>query len=49
MLALEPGQSFAMDTEEEYIRARGTVHKLKPRKFSVRKVPFEGWRIWRLE
>lgn len=49
METLHPGDSFTLDDEAEYLLARGTVNKLKPKKFSIRKIPHIGWRIWRVE
>jgi hypothetical protein len=48
MEVLRVGDSFRLDTEQEYMLARGTASKLRPRKFSIRKIPHEGWRVWRL-
>lgn len=50
-LALEgllPGQSFLMETQNEYQRARTACQYLSDRRFSGRKVPGEGWRMWRI-
>lgn len=49
METLRPGDSFSLDSEQEFMLARGTVNKLKPKKFSIRKIPHEGWRVWRVE
>ena len=47
--ALLPEQSFVISNESEYIQVRARVGKLKPKKFSVRKLGRDGWRVWRVE
>jgi hypothetical protein len=44
---LEPGQSFLMQTADEYDRARSAASYLPDRQFVSRKVAGEGWRMWR--
>ena len=46
--ALEPGQSFLMQTAEEYGRARSAVAHIIDGQFVSRKIPGEGWRLWRV-
>jgi hypothetical protein len=48
METLHVGDSFRLDTEAEWLLARGTVNKLRPKRFSIRKIPREGWRVWRV-
>jgi hypothetical protein len=45
---LELGQSFLMDTPDEYERARSMCCNLGERKFIGRKVAGQGWRMWRI-
>lgn len=47
--ALEPEQSFVITNDTEYIQVRGRLSKLKPKKFRMRKLGRDGWRIWRVE
>lgn len=47
MESLKPGQSFLMLTVEEYDRARSASCYLGGR-FVTRKIPGEGWRLWRI-
>lgn len=47
--AMEVGHSFAIESEREYMRARARLARFKPRRFITRKLPHEGWRIWRIE
>jgi hypothetical protein len=49
MWTLQVGESFLVETQAEFIRARGLVTGLKPKRFSMHKFPHEGWRIWRTE
>ena len=49
MRSMDVGQSFLITEAFEYGRARGSWAMLKPKKFAIRKVPHEGWRVWRLE
>lgn len=48
MLALEIGQSFLIEEEKKAQLARTLNCRLAPRKFSVRKIGRQGWRVWRL-
>lgn len=47
--SMKTGQSFLIESLDEYNRARSLFCGLKPRRFVSRKVPHEGWRIWRVE
>lgn len=47
--ALEVGQSFLTDTQEEYRRARSLITHIGNKRFVTRKCGGEGWRIWRVE
>jgi hypothetical protein len=49
MRELEIGESFCVDTWEERQVIRSVQSKQHPKKFSVRKIPHEGWRVWRVE
>jgi hypothetical protein len=46
---LEPGQSVLMTEEREYKAAEQFKVRRPERKFAIRKVAREGWRIWRVE
>lgn len=46
--ALQPDQSFVISNEAEYITARGRMSRLAPKKFRMRKLGRDGWRIWRV-
>jgi hypothetical protein len=48
MRALEVGESFMVTDEADYIKARARWSDYLPRKFAMRKVPSEGWRVWRV-
>jgi hypothetical protein len=48
MLALEVGESFMITTRDEYAKVRGRWSNYDDRKFAMRKVPSEGWRVWRV-
>ena len=48
LLSLEVGQSFGIDEERDYTRVRAYLHRYKSRRFVTRKLPREGWRVWRV-
>ena len=47
--ALEPGQSVLTDDYADFRAADQFVMRQKPRKFAIRKIPRQGWRVWRVE
>lgn len=47
MLAMEVGDSVLLQTAPEYQRVLGRLTRFAPRVFVVRKLPREGWRVWR--
>jgi hypothetical protein len=49
MCTMEVGQSFLADSIQEHHTAQYWTRRLRPKKFSVVKVPYLGWRVWRIE
>lgn len=49
MRAMAVGESFLIAEAADYQKARGAWASLKPKKFAIRKVPHQGWRVWRAE
>lgn len=49
MRGLEVGQSFVVSTHEGYTAVRARWTDLRPKRFAMRKIGGEGWRLWRLE
>lgn len=49
MAALEVGESFLLDTEYEWLTVRGYLTRFRPKRFSIRKIDRQGWRVWRRE
>jgi uncharacterized protein (DUF2249 family) len=47
--ALEPGQSFVVKDAYDCERIRSRMAKMRPKHFSLRKIPNGGWRVWRTE
>jgi hypothetical protein len=48
MQTMEVGESFLVDDYMRWLFLRGKLTKMRPRRFSMRKVP-GGWRLWRTE
>jgi hypothetical protein len=42
------GGSFLVTTEKERAAVSGRLYRLLPRKYVVRKIAGEGWRVWRV-
>jgi uncharacterized protein (DUF2249 family) len=49
MRDLEVGQSFLITDPADYARVRARWSNHAPAKFAMRKVPHQGWRVWRIE
>ncbi len=49
LAALEVAQSVLVEDTREHKAAMNYIERAKPRRFTVRKVAHEGWRIWRIE
>jgi hypothetical protein len=49
MEALQPGQSFLIDQAVEYDRARAAATAIPDGSYVTRKIPGQGWRVWRVE
>lgn len=49
MERLDVGDAFMVDTYTKYTAVRGVRYELKPKKFSVTKVPGQGWQVLRIE
>lgn len=47
--ALEPGQSVLTPLYNEYKAADQFIQRQRPRKYAIRKVSGQGWRVWRIE
>jgi hypothetical protein len=47
MMAMQVGESFMVHDYLRWLFLRGKLTKMRPRKFSMRKVP-GGWRLWRV-
>jgi hypothetical protein len=45
--ALQPGQSFLVDDSDEYRRLRTAVCLLEAQ-YVTKKIPAQGWRVWRV-
>lgn len=48
LLALQPGQSIALPTYEEFRRANAHAWRNTDRRFATRKIAGQGWRVWRV-
>jgi len=49
MESLDVCDAFMVDAHEAMQRARWIRHRLRPKKFTVRKVGGEGWQVRRVE
>lgn len=47
--AMPVGSSFLLRTKEESKSATSRFRLFAPKRFTVRKLPGEGWRVWRVE
>lgn len=48
MTTMEVGESFLITDYMRWQFVRGKLTKMRPKRFSMRKVP-GGWRLWRTE
>jgi hypothetical protein len=46
---LEPGQSVLTADHGEFKTADAFVSRQRPKRFAIRKINGQGWRVWRLE
>lgn len=46
---LEPGQSVLTDEHSDLKAAEQYIQRNKPKRFVIRKIPSQGWRVWRAE
>lgn len=46
---MEIGDSVLFPTSGEFMKANSMLVLLRPKKFRTRKIPGEGWRVWRVE
>lgn len=49
LYALEPGQSVLTPFYNEFKSAEQVILRQRPKKFAIRKVDGQGWRVWRIE
>ena len=47
--AMAPGQSVLTDDYAEFKAADQFAMRHKGKRFAVRKIPSQGWRVWRVE
>lgn len=45
---LEPGQSVLTPLYREFKAAEQLVLRYRPKKYAIRKIPSQGWRVWRV-
>lgn len=48
MLTMQVGGSFLVTDPDDYDRVRKRMGRFEPRMYTTRKVPGEGWRVWRI-
>lgn len=46
---LEPGQSVMTEYHNDLKSAEQYIQRSKPKRFAIRKIPSQGWRVWRVE
>jgi hypothetical protein len=46
--ALQPGQSFMVCEPDEYKRLRTAASLLVDGRYVTKKIPSQGWRVWRV-
>ena len=47
--SLEVGQSVLTPLHSDFKTAEQAVRRLYPKKYAIRKVSGQGWRVWRME
>lgn len=47
--SLLPGQSVLTPLHNEFKAAEQLIMRNRPRKYAIRKIAGEGWRVWRIE
>ena len=48
LASIEVGQSFLLHSYDEWLTVRGYLTRFKPKRYSIRKIDREGWRVWRV-
>ena len=46
---LEPGQSVLTTEHREYKAADAFIARQRPKRYAIRKIAGQGWRVWRTE
>lgn len=46
--ALEPGESVLTPLHHEFKAAEQLIQRNRPKRYAIRKIPNQGWRVWRL-